>query len=61
MKESDGFHIMVFINWIELRFWVEFLINQFILDGNFSFDWDLCGKYRKPIVHVSVGEMYSPR
>ena len=34
--KSDGIHIMVLsLNWIKFRFWVEFLIGQFILKLHF--------------------------
>ena len=50
IKTSDGFHvIMLFLNKMEFRYWAEFLIDGYILEGRFSFDWNLCCDYRKPI------------
>ena len=50
MKKSDGIHIMVLpLNLIEFRFWVEFLIGHFILEVTFPFDKGLCGECRHPI------------
>ena len=52
IKKSDEFHVvMLFLNWIEFRFWGESLIRQFILEVTFSFDWDLCGD-RYPIAQA---------
>ena len=51
--KSDGFHFMVLsLNWIEFRFWVEFLIGQFILEITFPFNLELFGKYWQPIMQV---------
>ena len=59
MKSSDGLQIMVLsMNSIQFRIWVEFLIGQFILEVTFPrgyiflFDWDLWGEYQQPIAQV---------
>ena len=44
--------MMLPINLILVRIWVEFLIGQFILEVIFPFDWDLYGEYRHPISQV---------
>ena len=39
-EKSDEFHIMMlFLNFIEFRFWVKVLISRFILEVAFSYDW----------------------
>ena len=62
MEKSDGSHIMVLsLNLIEFRFWVEFLIGRFILEVTFPFDWGLCCEYPKHIVQVGGAWIYSQR
>ena len=42
-EKSVSHYDAIFFNYIEFRFWVEFLIDQFILGVTFSFDWDIRG------------------
>ena len=61
-KKTDEFRFMALsLNMIEFRFWVEFLIRQFILEVTFPFDWGLCCEYRQPIAQVGGTYIYSPR
>ena len=55
-KKYRGLHydIFCFCKLIKIRFWVKFLIGQFIPVVKFLFDWDVCGEYLLAIAQVDV-------